>query len=103
MGFDEYDEDKSGDIGRRELGKLLEDIFPVEFFPTLDHKALLFKVDVNGDGTLDFDDFLRLVREAYTIEDKRRMGKEKAAVEKTGFDPQEVQEFRTIFVAEDTA
>merc|ERR1712151_157594 len=83
--FDEYDEDKSGDIGRRELGKLLEDVFPVEFFPGLNLKVLLYKIDADGDGTLDFHDFLRLIREANNIEDGKRWLKEKAAVAEAGF------------------
>jgi len=55
---------------------------------------------VNNDGSLDFDEFVRLVRRAHDFEAQSRISKETLAVEATHFSVGEVQGFRDIFVGQ---
>jgi len=96
-----FDEDDSGDISNKELILVIENLFPqmandLGMRPKL--VELLKEVDQDGDGALDFSDFLRLMRQFRDLEDRERAAKEWTAVEETGFMPAEVAEFRELFL-----
>merc|ERR1712039_70038 len=104
--FKYYDTDGSGDINNRELPKLLEDLFPslstsAQMRPKL--LKLLKEVDVDEDLELDFQDFLRLMRQFHDLQDRERIIKEQTAVNQTKFSNDEVEEFRSLFMGENGA
>eukprot|EP00439_Symbiodinium_sp_Y106_P023981 s5031_g2.t3 len=63
---------------------------------------ILTEVDPDKTGSLDFPDFLRLMRQVDDMQDRLRMAKEAFAVEKTKFSSREVEEFRRIFLGEES-
>merc|ERR1712216_970459 len=98
--FAKYDNDGSGDISSKELIKLLLKLFPEASTSPKEKERLqrlLAKVDEGGDGSLDFSDFLMLMREYWDEMDEIKLRKERGSVLMTGFSPQEVEEFRVIF------
>lgn len=101
--FDKYDEDSSGEICDKELRVMLENLFPQlatskESRPHL--VRLLKEADETGSGTLDFDDFVRLVNKCHDLRDKELLEREKKAIRDTGFAPEEVQGFRELFMGD---
>jgi len=102
--FKKYDKDNSGDISNKELIFLIEAAFPematdTRMRPQL--LALMKEVDSDGNGSLDFMDFLRLMKQFREVQDRERVAKEQAAMKDTGFTQQEVGEFRELFLASD--
>merc|ERR1719282_1249888 len=102
--FKKYDKDCSGDISNSELIHLIEDIFPEmasdeSLRPQL--IQLMKEVAANGSGSLDFLDFLHLMRQFCELQDKERVAKEQIAIKETGFSAHEVDEFRELFLAVD--
>lgn len=96
--FTVYDADGGGDIAGLELRKLLADIFP-EAHKNADQRARLEKilreVDQDGDGSLDFADFLRLMRhyiDDCEVEELKTMNE--------SFSDDEAAQFREIFNCE---
>merc|ERR1712066_453004 len=53
--------------------------------------------DVNGDGELDFLDFLPMMRRVQNDADEMRLKRESEGIAKSGFGHDEVKEFRKIF------
>lgn len=101
--FEVYDADKSGDISNRELQRLLVDMYPADAMskdarPKL--QKLLQAVDTDGNGRLDFGDFLRLNRQYQTELENERILKEQLAIEETGFEASEVEGYRSLFQQE---
>jgi calmodulin len=100
MRFALYDDDGSGDIGGGELRQLLGEILPAAAF-SMKHRArlekLLKEADEDGNGTLDFGDFLRLMRHHHDDCDREELQKIDTAIAETGFSDDEAQQFRTIF------
>eukprot|EP00746_Dinoflagellata_sp_MGD_P163715 gnl/MRDRNA2_/MRDRNA2_91905_c0_seq1.p1 gnl/MRDRNA2_/MRDRNA2_91905_c0~~gnl/MRDRNA2_/MRDRNA2_91905_c0_seq1.p1 ORF type:complete len:950 (-),score=194.30 gnl/MRDRNA2_/MRDRNA2_91905_c0_seq1:335-3184(-) len=98
--FASYDNDGSGDIGGSELRELLGEILPAASF-SMKHRArlerLLKEADEDGNGTLDFGDFLRLMRHHHDDCDREELEKIDKAIHDTGFSDDEAQQFRTIF------
>jgi len=99
--FEEFDADGSGDIGRKELCHLIEYFFPAyanspHWRPQL--VALLDEVDSDHSGTLDFLEFLHLMRRIREEEDKDRLKLEMKTIEQSGFSMQEVQDLRKLFL-----
>lgn len=98
--FASYDNDGSGDIGGSELRELLGEILPAASF-SMKHRArlerLLKEADEDGNGTLDFPDFLRLMRHHHDDCDREELEKIDKAIHDTGFSDEEAQQFRTIF------
>lgn len=100
--FKEFDADASGELSGKEIIKVLE-----AHFPTLAKdpsrrpliKQLLQEADADGNGQLDFQDFLRLMRQVKDIQDQLMIGKELRAIEETRFSPSEVLEFRELLLA----
>eukprot|EP00746_Dinoflagellata_sp_MGD_P003861 gnl/MRDRNA2_/MRDRNA2_107481_c0_seq1.p1 gnl/MRDRNA2_/MRDRNA2_107481_c0~~gnl/MRDRNA2_/MRDRNA2_107481_c0_seq1.p1 ORF type:complete len:960 (+),score=200.42 gnl/MRDRNA2_/MRDRNA2_107481_c0_seq1:57-2882(+) len=102
--FSKYDRDQSGDIACNELLRLLEDMFPWATRSDVEQarlRQILARVDSDGDNTIDFKDFLQLCRQYQDERDEEQLTREAAAVEKTGFKPEEVAEFRNVFKSAD--
>lgn len=96
--FQVYDADGTGDIAGLELRHLLEDIFP-DSARNVDQRTriekILKEVDQDGSGSLDFADFLRLMRHYADDCENEEL---KNANEK--FTEEEAQQFKEIFNAE---
>eukprot|EP00746_Dinoflagellata_sp_MGD_P015705 gnl/MRDRNA2_/MRDRNA2_135015_c0_seq1.p1 gnl/MRDRNA2_/MRDRNA2_135015_c0~~gnl/MRDRNA2_/MRDRNA2_135015_c0_seq1.p1 ORF type:complete len:929 (-),score=209.92 gnl/MRDRNA2_/MRDRNA2_135015_c0_seq1:200-2986(-) len=101
--FELYDKDNSGDISNKELQHLLLDLYPDQA-TNKDSRPKFLKlmeaVDADKNGRLDFGDFLRLNRQYQTELENDRIMKEQAAIEQTGFDSDEVEEYRVLFQEE---
>jgi len=99
--FERYDVDHSGDIGCKELVVLIEQVFPVmahdpEVRPQL--VLMMKEVDTDGNGSLDFKDFIRLMDQLRELQLKDQRDKEVKAVQETEFSSREVEEFRELFL-----
>jgi len=102
--FQEYDTDHSGNITNDELGCLIKDLFPVmspDLRLLLDE--LMREITMNGSGSLDFQDFIRIMRQFHDIQTQEQNNKERQATEESGFRTEEVQDFREMFLACDEA
>lgn len=98
--FERYDKDGSGDIQNQEMSRLLADVFPESMTSYAERRRLqhlLSEVDVNGDGRLDFGDFLLMMRQYQDKKDEEQLDKERTAVEDCKFTRPEVEQFRAIF------
>lgn len=102
--FAVYDANGSGDIDNHELAKLFQDLCP-DMSSNMTKRSevarILTEVDPDKTGSLDFPDFLRLMRQVDDMQDRLRMAKEAFAVEKTKFSSREVEDFRRIFLGEE--
>jgi len=99
-----FDADGSGDISRNELIRLIDQIFPEMARDRAMRPRLLNimeEVDADGNGQLEFQDFLRLFRLCNDMQDVERYKKLLQAKDETSFTPQEIQEFRKLFIATD--
>lgn len=103
--FNMYDADRSGDISNRELQRLLVDLYPADA-QSKESREKLAKVmeaaDADGNGRLDFGDFLRMNRQYQTELENDRILKEHLVIEETGFDSSEVEGYRSLFKQEST-
>ena len=64
--FKKYDKDESGDIDCTELGEILENLLHIK--PSESSlKDLIAEVDINNDGSLQFDEFHELVRRPHYV------------------------------------
>jgi len=102
--FNEFDKDGSGDIGRSELIRLIEQVFPeMSSDPQLRPRlmAIMQEVDTDGSGDLDFQDFCRLFRLCNDMQIVEKNKKLVKAEDETRFLPQEIQEFRKLFLSSD--
>jgi Ca2+-binding EF-hand superfamily protein len=102
--FNKYDRDQSGDVACSELIRLLEDMFPNASKTDAEHerlKQMLSRIDTDGNPSIDFKEFLQLCRQYQDERDENMLTREAAAVEKTGFKPEEVAEFRNVFRSAD--
>lgn len=102
--FEAYDRDSSGEIGQRELVALVQDVFPAmahdrERRPEL--QRLMEGVDVAGDGSLSFSEFLHLMGQLQEIQDRERYAREQKAIQEVGFTKEEVLDFRKLFMSVD--
>jgi Ca2+-binding EF-hand superfamily protein len=100
--FNTYDGDQSGQISGMETIKLMEQEFPsISNDPKRRPQViqLIKESDEDGSGSLDFKDFLRMMRQLHDMQDQLRIGKELEAVSETKFTPVEVADFRELFLA----
>eukprot|EP00928_Gymnodinium_smaydae_P008373 TRINITY_DN13050_c0_g2_i1.p1 TRINITY_DN13050_c0_g2~~TRINITY_DN13050_c0_g2_i1.p1 ORF type:complete len:1256 (-),score=249.18 TRINITY_DN13050_c0_g2_i1:25-3246(-) len=86
--FEGFDQDKDGDISRKEVIILIEAVIPklahdARLRPRL--RRIMEEIDLNGDRSLDFVEFSRLMRMCKDEEDKLRYDK--------------AQEFRELFIS----
>jgi len=100
--FDKYDVDGSGQITNHELQVLLEGVFPADVATSAKMRPYLFRllreVDEDGNGQIDFPDFLRLMRAFYDLQEQDRLIREQQVIRETGFARSEVEEFRELFI-----
>lgn len=102
--FERYDYDGSGDISRKELVHLIEDLFPkyahsAERRPQL--ARLIKEADADGSRSLDFKEFVTLMRRIRDQEDEEKAAKERGIAREAGFSHLEVRDFRELFLGED--
>jgi len=104
--FNEFDTGKCGEVSKQQLRNLFEDLFPEDEMHSRQSRSaivmLLREVDDNGDGALDFVEFLHLMSQANERHVKQKLTREQMVVEQSGFTPMEVKEFREIFLTHDT-
>merc|ERR1712096_58209 len=96
--------DRSGELERAEIVRLLEEIFPKARSSEQENnriKRLLEDSDKDGSGTLSFQDFLVMMRQYYDEKDEEYMKKEEAAIMETGFTREEVEQFKEIYSSSD--
>lgn len=98
--FQKYDLDKNGRINKKELVQLVEDVVPEmaherSMRPQL--LSLMRSVDEESNG-LNLEDFLKLMGLFRSFKDKERLRKEQWAIRDAGFHPQEVADFRELFL-----
>jgi len=104
--FRDFDEDGSGEISRQELMRLIEDLFPryasaLEWRPHL--VALLSEIDADSSGSLDLPEFVSLMRRIHDQEDEESLSREVDALKLLRFSPEEVHDFRGLFLEADAA
>eukprot|EP00444_Apocalathium_aciculiferum_P068524 CAMPEP_0183577932 /NCGR_PEP_ID=MMETSP0371-20130417/140791_1 /TAXON_ID=268820 /ORGANISM="Peridinium aciculiferum, Strain PAER-2" /LENGTH=333 /DNA_ID=CAMNT_0025788309 /DNA_START=11 /DNA_END=1012 /DNA_ORIENTATION=+ len=100
--FDDYDDDGSGTMSFPELGNLIRGLFPIideELRPKLN--GMMKEVERNSFGSMDFQDFVLIVRQFLELQAEVMMQKESKAVQSSGFTSNEVQDFRELFQAND--
>jgi len=100
--FDEYDANKGGTIDRAELMQLIKEYFPdatKSKEAQEDVRKALEEVDQDGNGELDFSEFLLLTRKCDDARDSRDMQLEAEVARECGFTTEEVDGFRQIFSA----
>jgi len=103
--FNAFDTDGSGDISKEELMIALSQLLPTYANDKKKRGVLVQLVkeaDQNGDGGLDFQDFVRLMRQVRDLEAQAKISSEIAAVQETSFTSQEIQGFRELFLMQAT-
>jgi len=99
--FDGFDEDGSGDVSNSELVGLVKSVFPEMASDHILRPQLLEiikEADADGSGSLDFEDFIRLMRSVHDLKYSTMMEKERKAVKETHFSPPEVHDFRELYM-----
>lgn len=98
--FRRRDINGDGTIQNSELVELVKAVFPgIASDPKLrpQLKDIIRETDDDGNGGLDFEDFARLMRTVCDMRHKNQLLKERQAVADTGFEPDEVYDFRALF------
>lgn len=101
--FDSYDSRKTGKIANKELVRLVDNLCP----SLAREKALrpqlqqMMQACQEFDGSLCFQDFLKLMRLVLDFQDKERAQKELSAIKTTGFTQADVQDLRELFLQND--
>jgi len=102
--FKSYDKDSSGELRNDEVVKLIEKTFP-RIAHEVAMRPKLFKImadiDTDGDGRVDFSEFLALMRHAQELDDQERLDKLRTAIQDTGYNREEIAQFRDLFMAAD--
>eukprot|EP00928_Gymnodinium_smaydae_P095879 TRINITY_DN8344_c0_g1_i1.p1 TRINITY_DN8344_c0_g1~~TRINITY_DN8344_c0_g1_i1.p1 ORF type:complete len:1222 (-),score=356.38 TRINITY_DN8344_c0_g1_i1:140-3805(-) len=98
--FRKYDEGSVGTIRNRQVAKLLEELLPDSRYDQQAHhraRELFGLGDLDSDGIINFQDFLRMMRSLQDEQDSRKLEEEQEAIEACGYKRSEVAEFRSIF------
>jgi len=99
--FKRYDLNGSGSLCNKEIIILIEDVLPEMAHDTHMRPELIKlmkEADADGNGCLEFPDFLRLMRQFHEVQDRKRINKEQSAIKETGFSQTEVAGFRELFI-----
>mmetsp|Transcript_28634 Transcript_28634/g.65990 ORF Transcript_28634/g.65990 Transcript_28634/m.65990 type:complete len:1070 (+) Transcript_28634:58-3267(+) len=98
--FHRYDQENKGYIGRKELRGLLSEAFP-EATETREGQekvaALLSRIDADGNGNLEWSEYLHLMRQVQDRQDWKWVLHEQETAKKAGFTPNEVRDLRRVF------
>jgi calmodulin len=97
--FQKHDPQKDGFIDGKDLRKLLTKLFPaVDKHPEGHAKVRSVMAQIEGgDGKLDFDEYLKLMRVLQDEEEMQKYNREKDAIVASRFSRTEVAEFRQVF------
>jgi len=102
--FSQYDSDGSGAISAAELRLLCQEMLPKI---ATDPKSrpelirLVKEMDSSGDGHLNFDEFLKLMRDLEDSQRKAKYTKEEHVVDQLPFTSHQIRDFREIFIEHD--
>merc|ERR550514_1060253 len=98
--FSQYDKDGGGELTLKELFPLLAELGkePKSVIQRDKLTELLAEIDEDGSGEIDFSEFLQLMRRFLDESDAAQLLKEKEMVKRTRFDPEEVAQWRDIFI-----
>jgi len=100
MTFASYDKDGSGTVERAELAKLLGEFFPDSTKSKKGQQQIqeaVAQVDRDGNGELDFNEFLFLMRKCDDARDANDLQLELQVVKECEFSAEEVEGWRQIF------
>merc|ERR1712232_344542 len=103
--FGKYDAEGTGNLGPKKVAALIEEVFPDAEKSKVAHqqaKEMLRTADANRDGSLDFEEFLTVLRLVADRSSKAKVERERQAVQDTGLIRRERKEFRQVFRAFDT-
>eukprot|EP00930_Biecheleria_cincta_P065202 TRINITY_DN5090_c0_g1_i1.p1 TRINITY_DN5090_c0_g1~~TRINITY_DN5090_c0_g1_i1.p1 ORF type:complete len:1049 (+),score=153.75 TRINITY_DN5090_c0_g1_i1:201-3347(+) len=103
--FATFDKNRDGVIGRRELARLIEFLFPerahkVEFRPYLTN--LLSEIDADRSQTVDWGEFVCLMRKIRDHDAEQRFASEQMIISELQFSYAEIKDFRELFLGADT-
>jgi Ca2+-binding EF-hand superfamily protein len=102
--FGSYDKDGGGQLTLQELFPLLTELGkePKTVIQRDKLTAILAEIDEDGSGEIDFSEFLQLMRRFLDESDAEALLKEKEMVKRTKFEPEEVTQWRDIFIKFDS-
>jgi len=103
--FDKYDTQGTGELAGKQLRVLLGVLVPAARKNQAAHKRvreLLEEVDKDFSGSMDFDEFLAMMRHVRDFASSEKLKKEKLAVQETRFTQVELKGFRQVFRMFDT-
>eukprot|EP00747_Dinoflagellata_sp_TGD_P215639 gnl/TRDRNA2_/TRDRNA2_88306_c0_seq1.p1 gnl/TRDRNA2_/TRDRNA2_88306_c0~~gnl/TRDRNA2_/TRDRNA2_88306_c0_seq1.p1 ORF type:complete len:758 (+),score=209.50 gnl/TRDRNA2_/TRDRNA2_88306_c0_seq1:3-2276(+) len=98
--FNSYDKDGSGSLEKKEMRQMLAEYFPhaTQSEEKREELACLIdEVDGDDDGTLDFMEFLHIMRLCDDIRDEEDLALEKETVKEMGMTADDVEGFRSLF------
>jgi len=99
--FNNYDKDRSGTVERGELAQLIAEYFPDATKSREGQQEILrflAEVDEDGSGSLEFNEFVILMRKCDDQRDRKDLELEAKVVKECGFTAEEVDGFRQIFM-----
>merc|ERR1719161_1685375 len=101
--FNQYDKDGGGELTLKELFPLLAELGkePKTVIQRDKLTELLAEIDEDGSGEIDFSEFLQLMRRFLDESDAAQLLKEKEIVKRTRFEPEEVAQWRDIFIKDE--
>ncbi|CAE7204011.1 unnamed protein product [Symbiodinium microadriaticum] len=96
----------NGTMSRSQLARVVEQLFPrlahtMEFRPVLTH--LFDTADKDHNGSLDFLEFVSMIRQISDHENEVQFELQKEAIEDLGFSQAEANQFRELFMTTDEA
>eukprot|EP00930_Biecheleria_cincta_P084206 TRINITY_DN7369_c0_g1_i3.p1 TRINITY_DN7369_c0_g1~~TRINITY_DN7369_c0_g1_i3.p1 ORF type:complete len:236 (+),score=56.90 TRINITY_DN7369_c0_g1_i3:243-950(+) len=102
--FQSFDVDGNGEINATELRTLCQELLPdlstdAKCRPEL--LRLLKEVDANGDGSMKFEEFTKLMRNMNDSRTRTYLAKEQRVFEQVKFTKNQIRDFREIFVQND--
>jgi Ca2+-binding EF-hand superfamily protein len=98
--FEKYDKDGGGALTFKELMPALKDLGKAPQTPSQQKMLidLVNEIDEDGSGEIAFSEFLQLMRKFSEESEAEKLRREKEAIQRTGFTPEEVAQWRDIFM-----